>query len=91
MHVNNKIIELQIHHHIKQTQLHIEFYETKLNRIIRLKNIDLENEPFSFNKKEHKKWEKEIENYDKEIKETNLLIDEERKSLEELMQMLKDK
>lgn len=90
MQVTNKIIELQIHYHIKQTKLNIEFYETKLNRLTRLKNIDLENEPFSFNKKGHKKWEKDIENYDKEIKETNLLIYEERKSLEELMQMLKD-
>lgn len=90
MQVTNKIIELQIHYHIKQTQLHIQFYETKLNRIIKLKNIDLENEPFYINKKAHQKWEKEIENYDKEIQETLSLIDEEKLSLEELMRMLKD-
>ena len=90
MQITNKIIELQIHYHIKQTQLHIQFYETKLNRLTRLKNIDLENEPFYINKKAHQKWEEEIENYDKEILETQSLIEEETKSLEELLKMLKD-
>ena len=90
MQVKNKIIELQLHHCIKQHLLTIEFYEKKLKRLNNLKKIDLDNEPSTLFKNKHKKWELEIESYDREIEETNILLIEETKSLEETMNILKN-
>ena len=90
MHVNNKLIELQMHHYIKVQLINIEFYEKKRDRIEKLKQLELKNEPSTLFKNKHHEWKKKIESYNKELEEINLLSLKEKQELEELIESLKN-
>ena len=64
----NKIIELQLHHNTKQFKINVEADLVQLEYYMKMKSMTLDDEPPKFLKKEHEKWEEELEYFNSKIK-----------------------
>ena len=84
----NKIINLQLHHNTRQFNINVEADLVQLKYYMEMKSMTLDDEPPKFLKKEHKKWEEEIEYYNYKIKKYEEEFKFDSKELEDNIRLL---
>ena len=84
----DKLINLQLLHNTKQFKINVEADLVQLKYYMKMKSMVLEDEPPKFLKKEHKKWEEEIEYYNYKIKKYEDEFDIDSKELENNLELI---